>query len=187
MAGIESRLLTFRGWVLLCRGLIWLMAICFLIIETLGVFQFKQDTQVAVFALLFVLANFQLRVARSYKSNDQELPFLKAKLASLQMFLASIFAVSDAALDLVIETLLKGKINSVNLFTGALFVIGWFINLAMILLAIISFDRFMRLLSSDMSQLSHDIDQGISQESFPRGMNQLSLDMSQVISQQPPP
>ena len=60
----DQRLLQSRGWVWLCRCLTWFIAIGFLASETREVFQLQQLTQLTQFALFFLLANYQLSIAR---------------------------------------------------------------------------------------------------------------------------
>ena len=66
------------------------------------------------------------------------------------MFFASVLAVSDAALDELIHSIVTAPVGAENLLIGALFVFGWLINVAMIVLAALSLDRTIRLLGRDL-------------------------------------
>ena len=150
MASLDQRLLQSRGWVWLCRCLTWFIAIGFLASETREVFQLQQLTQLTQFALFFLLANYQLSIARYHLAGRDDVMALKLKSCSLQMFFASVLAVSDAALDALIHSIVSAPVGAENLLTGALFVFGWLINVAMIVLAALSLDRTIRLLGRDL-------------------------------------
>ena len=150
MASLDERLLKSRGWVWICRCLIWFIAIGFLASETREVFQLQQITQLTQFALFFLLANYQLSIARYHQAGRDDALALKLKSCSLQMFFASVLAVSDAALDELIHSIVTAPIAAGGLLTGTLFVVGWLINVAMILIAALSLDRTIRLLGRNL-------------------------------------
>ena len=83
------------------RVLIWLLAFAFLIAEAKEYLKLRQLTHVAVFTLLFFLANYQLNVARFAKD---QLIAARAKLASTLMFLASMFSISETGIDQLISS-----------------------------------------------------------------------------------
>ena len=69
------------------RVLAWVLAIALLIAETREVFELRQLTQLTQFALIFLLAQYQLSTAIYYKTFDDVLA-VKIKKCSSQMFLA---------------------------------------------------------------------------------------------------
>ena len=81
---------------------------------------------------------------------------VKIKKCSSQMFLASVFAAADAALDQAVKSIKVVLEGNVDLLVRPLFLLGWLINLAMIVLALSAFDRFMRLLAQEL-ETSHSL------------------------------
>ena len=137
------------------RVLAWVLAIALLIAETREVFELRQLTQLTQFALIFLLAQYQLSTAIYYKTFDDVLA-VKIKKCSSQMVLASVFAAADAALDQAVKSIKVVLEGNVDLLVRPLFLLGWLINLAMIVLALSAFDRFMRLLAQEL-ETSHSL------------------------------
>ena len=155
MASLRIPVLNPRAWLLIGRVLAWVLAIALLIAETREVFELRQLTQLTQFALIFLLAQYQLSTAIYYKTID-DLLAVKIKQCSSQMFLASVFAAADAALDQAVKSIKVALEGNVDLLVRPLFLLGWLINLAMIVLALSAFDRFMRLLAHELEQ-SHSL------------------------------
>ena len=67
-----ERLLKPRNWLWLWRCLIWVIAVGYVAAETREVVQQKQLAEIAQFALFFLIANFQISLARYYQSAKKE-------------------------------------------------------------------------------------------------------------------
>ena len=85
MASLRIPVLNPRAWLLIGRVLAWVLAIALLIAETREVFELRQLTQLTQFALIFLLAQYQLSTAIYYKTFDDVLA-VKIKNAALRCF-----------------------------------------------------------------------------------------------------
>ena len=85
MASLRIPVLNPRAWLWIGRVLAWVLAIALLIAETREVFALRQLTQLTQFALIFLLAQYQLSTAIYYKTVD-DLLVVKIKQCSSQMF-----------------------------------------------------------------------------------------------------
>jgi hypothetical protein len=82
--------------------LLWLVAVAYLLLEAREVATQRQLTRITVFALLFLVANFQINLARHLGSDHREAkPILQTSLA---MFIGSLFSVLDGALDFLMAS-----------------------------------------------------------------------------------
>jgi hypothetical protein len=130
-----------RWSVPILRVLIWAVALGYLVVEAREVASQRQLTQFTLFAVLFLVANFQINVARALPANHLESrPLLQA---SLTMFLASLFSVMDGAMDHLF-TALRGGMSQAAL--PAVFLLGWLVNLLSVVLALGSMEMFFRSL-----------------------------------------
>ena len=139
-------------WVWLCRFLIWSVAIGYLVAESRELYEFQQFTQLTQFALFFLLANFQLNIARFFKITNKLTLAVRLKNDSLLMFFASILAVAEAAIDHAIPAIGSGSWKDLALLLGPFFVLNWLLNLVMIGLAAYSLGRTVGLLGRDLSE-----------------------------------
>ena len=92
--GRGTWLLQLQRWSIpILRLLLWGVALAYLVLEAREVASQRQLTQITVFAVLFLVANFQINLAR-YRPCDhpESQPILEASLA---MFAASLFAMLD--------------------------------------------------------------------------------------------
>lgn len=130
-----------RWSVPLLRLLLWAVALGYLVVEAREVASQRQLTQITLFAVLFLVANFQISLARALKPNHQECgPLLQA---SLTMFLASLFSVLDGAMDHLVAALRDGMSSGLR---PAIFFLGWTVNLLSVALALGSMELFFRSL-----------------------------------------
>jgi hypothetical protein len=130
-----------RWSVAILRVLIWAVALGYLVVEAREVTSQRQLTQITIFAVLFLVANFQINVARALPPNHQESrPLLQA---SLTMFLASLFSVLDGAMDHLFSALRGGDSHAL---LPAIFLLGWSVNLLSVVLALGSMEMFFRSL-----------------------------------------
>ncbi|MFL2672074.1 MAG: hypothetical protein ACJ0GR_03495 [Prochlorococcaceae cyanobacterium] len=135
------------------RVLIWLLAFSFLIAEGKEYLKLRQLTHVAVFTLLFFLANYQLNVARFAKD---QLIAARSKLASTLMFLASMFSIIETGIDQVIAsycTTADGSSIQLSPTAISLCSLVWLAGVVMVILAVASFEEFLPTLNSDWLQL----------------------------------
>lgn len=98
----------------------------------------RQITQITVFALLFLVANFQINLARHLGSDHKE--SLSILQASLAMFIGSLFSVLDGALDYLMASLPGGLPAGL---LPVVFVLGWGVNLISVALALGSMELFL--------------------------------------------
>ena len=144
---------TARVLLQVVRVLIWLLAFAFLVTEAKEYLKLRQITHVAVFTLLFFLANYQLNVARFAK--DQFLA-ARAKLASTLMFLGSLFSISETGVDqLIASYCLTADGRSIQLSPTSISLcsVVWLMGLVMVILALASFEQFLPTLQNDWLQL----------------------------------
>ena len=133
--------------------LIWLLAFAFLIAEAKEYLKLRQLTHVAVFTLLFFLANYQLNVARFAKD---QLIAARAKLASTLMFLASMFSIGETGIDQLISSYFVAADKTSILLTPtsiSLCSLVWLMGVVMVILALASCEQFLLTLNSDWLQL----------------------------------
>lgn len=130
-----------RWSVPILRVLIWAVALGYLVVEAREVASQRQLTQFTLFAVLFLVANFQISVVRALEANHPESrPLLQAALA---MFLASLFSVLDGAMDHLFTALGRGWNSGV---LPAIFLLSWSVNLLSVVLALGSIEMFFRSL-----------------------------------------
>ena len=134
--------LHWQRWSLpILRLLLWVVALAYLLLEAREVASQRQLTQITVFALLFLVANFQVNLARHLGSEHKESdPILQASLA---MFIGSLFSVLDGALDYLLALLPNGV--PASLLTS-FYLLGWGVNLLSVVLALGSMETFLRSL-----------------------------------------
>lgn len=140
IAGSVDWLSPLQRWSLpILRCLLWAVALAYLVLEAREVANQRQLTQITVFAVLFLVANFQINLARYLPFEHQE---AKSSLqASLAMFAASLFSVLDGALDYLLASL------QAVVAPGLLpifYLMGWTVNLLSVVLAIGSMEVFLR-------------------------------------------
>ena len=153
MSKLSMRLPAPRIMLRVVRVLIWLLAFVFLIAEAKEYLKLRQLTHVAVFTLLFFLANYQLNVARFAKD---QLIAARAKLASTLMFLASMFSISETGIDQLIASYCVTPDKTSILLSPlsiSLCSIVWLMGVVMVILALASFEQFLPTLNSDWLQL----------------------------------
>lgn len=123
----------------LLRWLIWIVALGFLLLEARELTAQRQLTQITVFAVLFLVASFQMSTARFLVTGPDagEAPIVLQ--SALVMFVASLFSVLDGALDQLLVSL-PGGIGAMA--TPLLHVLNWGINLLSVILALASIELF---------------------------------------------
>lgn len=132
-----------RGSLYLLRLLLWVVAIAYLVLEAREVAEQRQLTQITVFAVLFLVASFQMSVARFLATAPDPAAARTVLQASMAMFTASLFSVLDGAFDHLFSSL-QGGVASALL--PALYLMGWLVNLLSVVLALGSMELFLRFL-----------------------------------------
>ena len=83
--------------------MIWALAALYLIVEGREITQLRQLTTFSIFAVLFVVGSFQIKVSRLLLSVSSRKEASDAYRASIRMFLASLLAVIDGCMDVAIS------------------------------------------------------------------------------------
>jgi len=132
--------------LMLTRIALWVTGAGYLFIEAREVVATKQIANITIFALLFVLASHQLNISKVYISIKQLSLATRCYRASSLMFIASLMAVFDASIDFLISSVSPESLASSILFS--LFIIGWFVNLLAVILALTSMELFLPVMVS---------------------------------------
>lgn len=128
------------------RLLIWAVALGYLLLEAREVAVQRQLTQITVFAVLFLVASFQMSMARFLATDPDPAEARSALQSSLAMFAASLFSVLDGALDHLFASLPGG------LAVPLLYLLGWSVNLLCVVLALASIEQFLATLNRQIAQ-----------------------------------
>ena len=121
-----------------------MIGMAYLAIESREIFELRQLTSFTVFVFLFMMANFQMGVSRAMMgTTKRKLGFRTFQTGGL-MFIGTLFAAIDAALDTFFGQLDIMQNTPVIVF---LFLLGWLCNSAAVVLGLISMDRFIPLLN----------------------------------------
>ncbi|MEI8252122.1 MAG: hypothetical protein WCF98_13215 [Synechococcus sp. ELA057] len=133
-----------QRWIYrLLRLLVWIVAVAYLLLEAREVAQQRQLTQITVFAVLFLVASFQMSLARFLSAGVDPAESRVVLQASLTMFMASLFSVLDGALDHLLVMLPGGVASGI---LPALYLLGWLVNLLCVGLGLASMEVFLRFL-----------------------------------------
>lgn len=128
--------------------LAWIIGIIFLAIELREVFQLRQLTNIAFFAISLALASFQIACSDTLYEYSKALSY-RAYQCSLTMFLASILSVLDAAIDQAIKDFL-GSLNA-NFLLAAVFILSWILTATAALIAVQSLCSFLDILPATLA------------------------------------
>ena len=127
----------------LLRWLIWVGALGYLLLEAREVAAQRQLTQITVFAVLFLVASFQMSTARFLISGPDPGEAPTVLQSALAMFAASLFSVLDGALDQLL-VFLPGGVGGTA--APLLHLLNWAINLLCVVLALASIELFLATL-----------------------------------------
>lgn len=125
------------------RLLIWAVALGFVLLEAREVAVQRQLTQITIFAVLFLVASFQLSLARFLVTVPDAPEATIAMQSSLAMFAASLFSVLDGALDQLFVFLPGGAAGHL---APPLYVLSWAVNVLSVVLALASIELFLGML-----------------------------------------
>ncbi len=131
------------------RLLFWGVALAYLLLEAREVAAQRQLTQITVFAVLFLVASFEMSVARFLSGASDQAEARIVLQSSLAMFGASLFSVLDGAIDHLLLLLQAGAVNP--LLPG-LYLLGWLVNVLCIVLGLASMEVFLRFLQRFLAQ-----------------------------------
>ena len=123
------------------RLLLWAAGLAYLVLEAREVATQRQLTQITVFALLFLVASFQLSFARYLAQGPDPQDSRRVLQAALAMFMASLFSVLDGAFDYLFASLQQGLASGL---LPALYLFSWLVNLLSVVLALGSMEVFLR-------------------------------------------
>jgi hypothetical protein len=127
----------------LLRWLIWVVALGFLLLEARELTAQRQLTQITVFAVLFLVASFQLSTARFLVTGPDAGEAPAVLQSAMAMFAASLFSVLDGALDQIYVLLPAGAAGSA---APLLHLLNWAVNLFCMVLALASIELFLATL-----------------------------------------
>lgn len=116
----------------------------YLAIESREIFELRQITSFTVFVFLFMMTNIQMGVSRALIYTTKRKSGFKAAQTGGLMFIGTLFAAIDAALDTFFRQLNVLPNTPLILF---LFLLGWLCNSAAVVFGLISMDRFIPLLN----------------------------------------
>tara|TARA_B100001939_G_scaffold42437_1_gene32859 strand:+ start:314 stop:751 length:438 start_codon:yes stop_codon:yes gene_type:complete len=131
--------------------LVWAIAIAYLSTEIRDVFEQREVTKLTQFALFFVMANFQLSLARYYLTAKRLVLAERLRACSILMFLASALAIAEAGLDEYIIPLFIGATGAMAALKGPFFVFDYLNSVVMVALAAVSLDRSIWLMGRDLA------------------------------------
>ncbi len=128
----------------------------YLFIEAREFVATKQLSNIAIFAILFILASYQSSISRLYISLKKFATACRCYRASSMMFIASLMAVFDASLDFLISSISPESIAPTVLTW--LFILGWSVNLLAVIFTLISMELFLPIIISGLSTKPADWD-----------------------------
>ena len=134
----------------------WIVGAGYLFIEAREVIETKQLSNIAIFAILFILASHQLNISRVHISLKKFIPASRCYRASSLMFIASLMAVFDASLDYLISSITPESLAPPVL--TSLFILGWSVNLIAVIFALISMDLFLPIMVAGPNTKAADWD-----------------------------
>ncbi|WP_114992935.1 hypothetical protein [Synechococcus sp. UW179A] len=127
------------------RILFPIIGIGYLTIESREVFVVRQLSNLTLFVAFFMIANLQMVTSRALLRTTQRRAGIKAAQLAGIMFIATLFAAVDAALDAFFS-----QYNvSANWPIGfSLFFLGWLCNSTAVVFAVVSMHRFIGILNN---------------------------------------
>jgi len=126
------------------RILLPMIGMAYLAIESREIFELRQLTSFTMFVFLFMMANFQMGVSRALLGTTKRKSGFRAFQSVGLMFVGTLFAAIDAALDTFFDQLNLLQNTPIIIF---LFILGWLCNSAAVVFGLISMDRFIPLLN----------------------------------------
>ena len=135
----------------LLRWLIWIAALGFLVLEAREVSAQRQLTQITMFAVLFLVASFQMSAARYLVASPDAADAPPVLQSALTMFAASLFSVLDGGIDQLFVSL-PGSEGAMA--APQLHLLNWAMNLLCVVLALVSMELFLAALRRLIARFS---------------------------------
>ena len=132
--------LTIQKTVQITKALTWVIGIAYIGIEVREVFELRQFTNIAFFAITLALASYQIASSDTLYEHSKKLS-ARAYQSSLTMYLASILSALDAALDQAIANFIGDL--SINFLLIPVFVLSWLLTSSAAIIAIRSLCSFL--------------------------------------------
>lgn len=136
----EQRRIIIKMVIQATKSLIWIIGIAFITIEAREVFELRQISNIAFFAITLALASYQIASSDTLYEHSKLLSS-RAYQSSLTMYLASILSALDAALDQAIADSNGSMTRSFLLVP--VFILGWLLTSSAAILAIQSLCSFL--------------------------------------------
>ena len=136
----NQRQLVVQNLVKTTKILIWTFGITFIVIEAREVFELRQITNVAFFAITLAFASYQVVSSESLYKHSKKLSSRACK-SSLTMYLASTLSALDAALDQAIAEF--SEVLDASFLLIPVFYLSWLITSSAAILAIRSLCSFL--------------------------------------------
>ena len=127
------------------RILFPIVGISYVVIESREVFVVRQLSNLTLFVAFFMIANFQMSTSRALLRTTQHRAGSKAAQLAGIMFIATLFAGVDAALDTFFS---QYDLSSNWPLAFSLFLLGWLCNSTAVIFAVVSMHQFIGILSN---------------------------------------
>ena len=127
------------------RILFPVVGISYVVIESREVFVVRQLSNLTLFVAFFMIANFQMSTSRALLRTTQHRAGTKAAQLAGIMFIATLFAGVDAALDTFFS---QYDLSSNWPLAFSLFLLGWLCNSTAVIFAVVSMHQFIGILSN---------------------------------------
>ncbi len=134
--------LLIRVFITILRPLAWILGLVYLLVEAREMFVLQQLASITIFAVFALVASFQMKTSQLLMRLGNH-SSIDAFRAGILMFVAALFSMVDAAIDVIISSL-QSEISSILLLP--FFVIGWLINLSSVILALVSAELFIKII-----------------------------------------
>ena len=131
------------------KSLIWIIGITFIVIEAREVFELRQFSNIAFFAITLALASYQIASADTLYEHSKPLS-ARAYQSSLTMYLASILSALDAALDQAISDF-HANIGTSFLLTPV-FILSWLLTSSAAIISIRSLCSFLDIFPTALAK-----------------------------------
>jgi len=125
------------------RFLFPIAGLAYLAIESREIFTVRQLSNLTLFFALFMIANFQMSTSRALLRTNKRREGIRAAQIAGIMFMATLFAALDAALDAFFS---QYNLSSMGIIGYLLFTLGWLCSSTAVIFAVISMHRFIDIL-----------------------------------------
>ena len=137
------------------RFLFPVTGVAYLVIESQEVFTVRQLTNLTLFFAFFMIANFQMATGRALLRTNKRREGIRAVQIAGIMFMATLFAALDAALDAFFNQYNLSSLGAVGYF---LFLLGWLCNSTAVVFAVVSMHQFIDILRNFIQSPISELD-----------------------------